>query len=240
MTRKKNMSVLKLTDVWKIYQMGEVKVNALQGIDLEVKRGDFIAIKGPSGSGKSTTMNMVGCLDVPTTGTILLDGTDISTLHESDLAQIRGRKIGFIFQKFNLINTLTALENVMLPMTFQNIPKDMRIRKAKELLKLVDLHERVDHLPSEMSGGQHQRVPVARALANDPDIILADEPTGNLDSKMGKTVMKFLHDLNLKHGKTILLVTHDDELANYAKQIAFLKDGRIEKIYAPKKRLGSK
>lgn len=240
MAKTKDTVVLKLNNVWKIYQMGDVKVNALQGINLEVKRGDFIAIKGPSGSGKSTTMNMVGCLDVPTKGTILLDGIDISTLHESDLAQIRGRKIGFIFQKFNLINTLTALENVMLPMTFQSISKEQRIKKAKELLKLVDLHERTEHLPSEMSGGQQQRVAVARALANDPDIILADEPTGNLDSKMGKSVMKFLHDLNTKHNKTILLVTHDDELANYAKKIAFLKDGKIEKLYAPKKRLGGK
>lgn len=220
-------SILSLKDVWKIYDLGEIKVNALRGASIEVKKGDFIAIKGPSGSGKSTMMNMIGCLDVPSKGVIKLSGIDISTLPESDLAQIRGKKIGFIFQKFNLIPTLSVLENVMLPMTFQSIPRNVRIKKAKELLEMVDLSNRLNHLPNEISGGQQQRVAIARSLANDPDIILADEPTGNLDSKMGKVVMTFLERLNKEYKKTIIMVTHDDNLANFAQKIAILKDGQI-------------
>ncbi|MDD3263854.1 MAG: ABC transporter ATP-binding protein [Candidatus Nanoarchaeia archaeon] len=220
-------NVLSLSEVWKIYDLGEVKVNALRGVNIEVNQGDFIAIKGPSGSGKSTMMNMIGCLDVPSKGTIKLSGIDISTLEESDLAQIRGKKIGFIFQKFNLIPTLTVLENVMLPMMFQGVPKSKRIAKAKELLAMVDLSNRLNHLPNEISGGQQQRVAIARALSNDPEIILADEPTGNLDSKMGVVVMEFLERLNKEFGKTIIMVTHDDNLSKFAKKIAVLKDGQI-------------
>lgn len=223
-----NNAVIELKDVWKIYQMGEVKVEALRGINITVKKGEFVAIQGPSGSGKSTAMNMVGCLDVPSKGKILLDGHDISKLSESALAQIRGKKIGFIFQKFNLINTLSAQENVMLPLTFLDVPEEKRKQISADLLNTVSLNDRMDHKPNELSGGQQQRVAIARALAVDPEILLADEPTGNLDSKSGATVMQFLQDLHAK-GKTIVMVTHDDHLAQYADRIEVLKDGQIVK-----------
>jgi len=222
-------SIIKLDNVWKTYKMGEVEVNALRGLTLDIKRGEFVSIMGPSGSGKSTAVNMVGCLDVPSKGHIFLEHHDISKLEESDLAQIRGKKIGFIFQQFNLINTLTAAENVMLPMTFQGMAREKRMKKAKELLELVELGDRITHHPTELSGGQQQRVAIARALSNDPEVILADEPTGNLDSSTGKTVMEFLTNLNKKEKKTIIMVTHDDDLAKYAKRIEYLKDGRIVK-----------
>ncbi len=207
--------------------MGDNNVHALQGIDLKVEHGEFIAIQGPSGSGKSTAMNLVGCLDTPTRGNVFLDGHDISSLSESDLAQIRGQKIGFIFQKFNLIDALTALENVTLPMTFQGIPEQERLERGEKLLRQFGLGERMDHKPNQLSGGQQQRVAIARALAIDPPVILADEPTGNLDSKTGKEVMEFLRELHKHHNKTIVLVTHDDVLATRADKIAFLKDGKI-------------
>jgi len=219
--------IIQLKKVWKTYKMGEANVHALQGIDLHVYPGEFLAIQGPSGSGKSTAMNLVGCLDVPTKGEVYLDGENIARLTESDLAQIRGRKIGFIFQKFNLIDTLTALENVMLPMTFQGISEGERVKRAEHLLRQFGLGDRMDHKPNQLSGGQQQRVAIARALALDSPVILADEPTGNLDSKTGKEVMEFLRDLNEKHGKTIVLVTHDDVLAHVADRIEFLKDGHI-------------
>lgn len=222
-------TIIKLVDVWKTYKMGEVEVNALQGLNLEVREGEFLAIQGPSGSGKSTAMNLIGCLDIPSKGTIYLGTHDISKLRESDLAQIRGRKIGFIFQQFNLINTLTAMENVMLPMIFQGISENERRKKAKELLTLVELGDRLDHHPKELSGGQQQRVAIARALAVNPEVILADEPTGNLDSKTGVTVIDFLKKLNKEEKKTIVMVTHDDELAKEAQRIEYLKDGQIIK-----------
>jgi putative ABC transport system ATP-binding protein len=222
-----NKPIIEIKDVWKTYVMGDNKVHALRGLTLTVSKGEFVAIQGPSGSGKSTAMNMIGCLDVPTTGIIRLDGKNISELTESTLAQIRGRKIGFIFQKFNLINTLSALENVSLPMIFQGIPESERRKKAIELLKLVDLYDRMDHKPNQLSGGQQQRVAIARALAVDPEVILADEPTGNLDSKTGGTVMTFLQKLHKEQDKTIVMVTHDDKLAHYAERIEFLKDGMI-------------
>ncbi len=209
--------------------MGEVEVPALRGINIEVKKGEFVAIMGPSGSGKSTAMNMVGALDVPTKGHIFLKGHDIATLNESRLAQIRGQTIGFIFQQFNLIPTLTALENVMLPMTFQGQDREERIKRAKKLLDEVDLSDRMDHKPTELSGGQQQRVAIARSLANDPEVILADEPTGNLDSKTGVNVMDFLKDLNKKHCKTIVMVTHDKDTAKHAHRIELLKDGQFVK-----------
>lgn len=221
--------IINLKHVWKTYKMGETYVNALQGISLEVLPGEFLAIQGPSGSGKSTTMNMIGCLDIPTKGEIYLDGQNISRLAESDLAHIRGKKIGFIFQKFNLIETLTALENVMLPMTFQGIPDDERHARAKKLLSQFGLADRIDHKPNQLSGGEQQRVAIARSLATNPQVILADEPTGNLDSKTGREVMLFLRELNEHEGKTIVLVTHDDVLARAADRIAFLKDGTITK-----------
>lgn len=221
--------IIRLEDVWKTYKMGEVEVHALRGLSLEIKKGEFVSIMGPSGSGKSTAVNMVGCLDIPTKGRIFLERKDISHLEESDLAQIRGKKIGFIFQQFNLINTLTALENVMLPMTFQGVPRDKRVKKASELLGMVGLGERMDHRPSELSGGQQQRVAIARAMSNDPEVILADEPTGNLDSATGKMVMEFLTQLNKKEKRTIIMVTHDENLAKSAKRIEYLKDGKIVK-----------
>jgi putative ABC transport system ATP-binding protein len=220
--------IIKLENVWKIYKMGEARVNALQGINLEIKKGEFVSIEGPSGSGKSTAMNMVGALDIPTKGKIFLDGIDISTLAESDLAQIRGKKIGFIFQQFNLLPTLSALENVTLPMIFQGVPKEDRLKRAEDLLTMMDLGDRMHHKPTELSGGQQQRVAIARSLANDPEVILADEPTGNLDSKTGTNVIKFLGDLN-KKGKTIIMVTHDHDIARHAHRMEFLKDGEIVK-----------
>ena len=220
-------SIIKLDNVWKIYEMGEVKVKALQGLNLDVKEGEFLAIMGPSGSGKSTAVNMIGCLDVPTKGKIMLDQHDISKLSESDLAQIRGRKIGFIFQQFNLIPTLTALENVALPIVFQSVDRETRTKRATKLLEIVELGDRMQHKPAELSGGQQQRVAIARALANDPEVILADEPTGNLDSSTGETVMGFLQKLNRKEGKTIIVVTHDNNVAKHADRIEFLKDGKV-------------
>ncbi|MFZ5955076.1 MAG: ABC transporter ATP-binding protein [Nanoarchaeota archaeon] len=219
---------IKLDYITKAYKMGNTTISALGGIDLEIKKGDFMAIVGPSGSGKSTMMNMVGALDVATTGNIFLDNINIEHLQESELAQIRGQKIGFVFQTFNLIPTLTALENVMLPMLFQSIPRQKRIDRAKKLLNDVGLSQRLNHLPGEMSGGQRQRVAIARALANDPDIILADEPTGNLDSKTGEEIIQMFINLN-KEGKTIIIVTHDNELAKRAKKIVRIKDGKIVK-----------
>jgi len=221
--------IIKLDNVWKTYQMGKVKVNALRGLNLEIRNGEFVAIMGPSGSGKSTAVNMVGALDIPTKGKIYLEGHDISKLSESDLAQIRGKKIGFIFQQFNLINTLSALENVALPMVFQGTEKEERDDRARKILEMVDLGDRMNHRPMELSGGQQQRVAIARSLANNPDVILADEPTGNLDSKTGETVMSFLGSLNKKEGKTIIMVTHDINIAKHANRIEFLKDGMIVK-----------
>ncbi|MBI2523283.1 ABC transporter ATP-binding protein [Candidatus Woesearchaeota archaeon] len=221
--------MIKLDDVWKTYRMGNVKVNALRGLDLAIKEGEFVAIMGPSGSGKSTAVNMVGALDMPTKGKIYLENRDISKLSESDLAQIRGKKIGFIFQQFNLINTLSALENVALPMVFQGVSKEERIKRAKNILEMVGLGDRINHKPTELSGGQQQRVAIARALANNPEVVLADEPTGNLDSKTGETVISFLTNLNKKDKKTIILVTHDMNIAKHANRIEFLKDGTIVK-----------
>ncbi len=227
--------VIQLTNVSKYYHMGETVVKALDGISISIEEGDFVAIMGPSGSGKSTAMNLVGSLDLPTGGTIYLDGKDISHLQESELAQIRGRKIGFIFQSFNLIPNLTTKENVMLPMLFQNIDADEREQRAESVLKLVELADRMDHYPNQLSGGQQQRVAIARALANNPEVILADEPTGNLDTKTGAHVMNFLQQLNEK-GTTIIMVTHDPEKAlAHAKTIYWLKDGKVEKVTKKKK-----
>ena len=221
--------VIHLEDVWKTYSMGEVKVHALRAVSLDIRQGEFVAIMGPSGSGKSTMVNMVGCLDIPTKGKIYLDGKDISSLSESDLAMVRGKKIGFIFQQFNLIPALSALENVALPMIFQAVPRETRLSRAKELLTLVDLGDRMNHKPAELSGGQQQRVAIARSLANDPDVILADEPTGNLDTKTGDTVIEFLKQLNKKEKKTVVMVTHDPHLARIAQRITHIKDGQIVK-----------
>ncbi|MBD3361706.1 ATP-binding cassette domain-containing protein [Candidatus Woesearchaeota archaeon] len=221
--------MIQLKDVWKTYNLGEHKVHALRGASLEVFEGEFLAIKGPSGSGKSTMMNLVGCLDIPTKGTIHLDKHNISNLYESDLAQIRGKKIGFIFQKFNLLNNLSALENVTLPLIFQNIPIEKRKKLAADVLNDMGLKDRMNHKPTELSGGEQQRVAIARALAVNPEVILADEPTGNLDSRTGEKIMELLKQLNKKKKKTVVFVTHDDELAEQADRIAYLHDGQIIK-----------
>ena len=220
-------TVIELKDVWKIYQMGEVEVPAIRGVNLKIKEREFVAIIGTSGSGKSTLMNLVRSLDVPTRGKILLDGQDISKMDESDLAQVRGRKIGFIFQQFNLLPNLTAMQNVTVPMIFQNVPKEIRIKRAVELLKKVNLGDRINHRPQQLSGGEQQRVAIARALANDPEIILADEPTGNLDSKTGHMIMKLLRDLDKKEGKTLIVITHDTRIAAVADRKVRLLDGKI-------------
>lgn len=225
-----NQKIIELKNAAKYYTMGENIVKALDGVDIEIEEGDFIAIMGPSGSGKSTGMNLAGSLDLSTKGDIYLDGENIALLEESELAQIRGKKIGFIFQQFNLIPNLTAKENVMLPMLFQNTLQEEREEKAEELLDLLGLKGREDHHPNELSGGQQQRVAIARSLANDPEVILADEPTGNLDSKTEIKIMEFLTKLN-KEGKTIIIVTHAPEIAEeYARKIYWLKDGKIEKV----------
>ena len=222
--------LIELKNVAKYYYMGDNIVKALDDINIIIEKGDFVAIMGPSGSGKSTGMNLTGSLDLATKGEIFLDGINIEQLSESELAQIRGQKIGFIFQSFNLIPNLTALENVTLPMIFQGVDKEERIKKAEKVLEKVGLKDRMDHYPNQLSGGQQQRVAIARALANNPDIILADEPTGNLDTKTGEIVIEFLQKLN-KEGRTIIMVTHDPELAmTHAKTVYWLKDGKIEKV----------
>ena len=224
------VEIIKLENVAKHYEMGDNVVKALDGVDISISKGDFVAIMGPSGSGKSTGMNLTGSLDLPTFGKVYLEGQDISELTESEVAQVRGKTIGFIFQSFNLIPNLTAKENIMLPMMFQGLDKESREDKAEEVLELVDLGDRMDHYPNQLSGGQQQRVAIARALANDPEVILADEPTGNLDTKTGEKVMNFLGKLN-KEGKTIIIVTHDASLAEkHAKKIYWLKDGVVDKV----------
>ncbi len=222
--RKKGDYIIELDNVWKIYKMDSVDVTALKGVNMQIKRGEFFVVLGPSGSGKSTLLNAIGCLDTPTKGTIYLDGQDISKLEESELAQIRGRKIGFVFQTFNLIPSLTALENVALPMIFQGTKRDERARKGRSLLDKVSLSHRINFKPGQLSGGERQRVAIARALINNPEVILADEPTGNLDTKTGREIMELLINLN-KEGKTIIMITHEVELAKHAQRICFLKDG---------------
>lgn len=220
-------TLIELKQVAKYYEMGHDLVKALDGINVKINQGDFVAIVGPSGSGKSTMMNMVGALDLPTKGVVYLDGEDITSFEESHLAQIRGNKIGFVFQTFNLIPTLTAAENIALPMIFQETGKQEREERVEKILKDVSLTHRRNHLPSELSGGERQRVAIGRALANNPEVILADEPTGNLDSKTGTEIMNLFKQLN-KKGKTIILVTHDLNLIKYASKVLKIKDGKLE------------
>ncbi|MBT3438595.1 ABC transporter ATP-binding protein [Candidatus Woesearchaeota archaeon] len=222
-------SVISLKNVWRSYQMGDSVLHAAKQINLEIPKGEFIAIVGPSGAGKSTIMNLIGCLDIPTKGKIFLDNKDISKLKESDLSNIRGKKIGFVFQQFNLLPSLSALENVYLPMSFQNTDRTKGIKKAEQLLKKVGMSHRLHHKPSELSGGERQRVSIARSLANSPEIVLADEPTGNLDTKTGKNVMDLLNEIH-QTGSTVILITHDLHLVKHAERIIFLKDGIIEKM----------
>ena len=212
-------SVIRVEDAWKIYKLGEIEVQAVRGITIDIKKGEFVSIIGKSGSGKSTTLNMVGCLDIPTRGSIYLDGKNIANLSEGTLAKIRGKKIGFIFQTFNLIPSLNITENVMVPMIFQDYSKEEREKRARMLLEEVGLGHRLTHKPSELSGGERQRVAIARALANDPEVILADEPTGNLDTRTGEQILALLQDLNKKNGKTLIIVTHDLYVANKADRV---------------------
>jgi len=222
--------ILHLENVSKIYKMGEVEVHALKEVSVEIKRGDFVAIIGASGSGKSTMMNLIGCLDVPSTGTIWLSNEDISKISESDLASLRGKTVGFIFQQYNLIPSMSAFDNVLLPLEFLEYDEETSALRAKELLNLVGLGNKLHHLPTQLSGGEQQRVSIARSLASNPDIILADEPTGALDSVTGKEVLNMLHRLWKEQGKTIIMVTHDLSLAQYAHTMIELKDGKILRI----------
>lgn len=228
--RKKGEVIIHLKNVSRYYHSGDSVVKAVDGITLSVNRGEFVAVMGPSGSGKSTSMHLIGSLDLPTKGEIYLDGHDISSLHESDLAQVRGKNIGFIFQQFNLIPTLTVRENIMLPMSLQGYSALQREARVNKLLRKLNLSDRANHFPNQISGGQQQRVAIARALANDPEVILADEPTGNLDTKTGQIVMDFLKELN-DEGRTIIMVTHSPELAKeYSDVVYWLKDGKIQKV----------
>lgn len=220
-------TLIAFRNVWKTYQMGEVQVNALKDVNAEFGKGEFTAIIGPSGSGKSTMMNLVGCLDVPSKGEIFLKSENIARLEESDLAALRGKTIGFIFQQYNLIPGMTALENVLLPLEIQEIDDNIAEKRAKELLTLVGLSDKMQNKPTQLSGGQQQRVSIARALASNPEIILADEPTGALDSVTGKEVMTMLYRLWKENGKTVIMVTHDMHLAKYAQRHIELKDGII-------------
>jgi len=219
--------LIKLENVWKIYQLGKVELTVLKEMNFEINRGSFVSIIGPSGSGKSTLLNIIGCLDIPTKGKIFLDGQDIQKLSEDELAKIRGKKIGFVFQQFNLLPNLTAIENVVLPMVFQKIPEEKRFGRAKKLLEMVGLGERIFHKPAELSGGEQQRVAIARALANNPEMLITDEPTGNLDSKSGEMIMEILKELYQKGERTIIVVTHDLQIASFSKEIVHIKDGQI-------------
>jgi len=221
------MALIEIKNAIKTYVTGEDSFNALDDVSLSVEEGEFVAIMGASGSGKSTCMNMLGTLDKPNSGSYFLDGIDVLNLSSEKLADIRNIKIGFVFQGFNLISRTTALENVELPMIYKGIPADERKKRAREMLKIVGLEQREDHMPNQMSGGQQQRVAIARALVNDAPIILADEPTGNLDTKTSIEIMEFFVNLNKDTGKTIILVTHEPDIAEYCKRIVRFKDGKI-------------
>ncbi|MBP7799639.1 MAG: ABC transporter ATP-binding protein [Thermoanaerobaculaceae bacterium] len=218
--------MIEIRDLRKVYEMGDTQVRALDGVSVDVERGDFLAIMGPSGSGKSTLMNLIGCLDSPSSGTYRLNTQEVSTLDDDELARIRNREIGFVFQTFNLLARTSALENVEVPLIYAGVSRAERQRKAKEMLERVGLADRMHHQPSELSGGQRQRVAVARALVNSPSILLADEPTGNLDSKTGEEIMALFAQLN-REGNTIILVTHEEDIAAHARKRIRLRDGKI-------------
>jgi len=220
------LNIIELDDVWKVYKMGEVEVPALKGLSLKVKSGEFLALMGPSGSGKSTAMNMIGCLDIPSKGRVLLEGQDIAILTELELSRIRGKKIGFVFQSHNLYPTLTALENVQLPMRIHEFSEAEIWDRSEELLQLVGLSDRANHYPSQLSGGQSQRVAIARALSTNPHLLLADEPTGNLDTEAGKEVLDIFAHLNAQ-GVTVVMITHDQKIAARANKIVRMIDGTL-------------
>ena len=230
-----NQQVIRMEDAHKYYDLGENKVHALRGVSVEIARGEFVAIMGASGSGKSTFMNLLGCLDKPSSGRYLLEGTDVSQLDKKALAAIRNRKLGFVFQGFNLLSRTTALENVELPTLYARLPKEERLQRAKEALQLVGLGDRMEHFPSQLSGGQQQRVAIARALVNRPSILLADEPTGNLDSRTSVEIMQIFQTLN-EGGLTIVLVTHEPDIARFAKRTIVFRDGKIRRDEPVKER----
>jgi putative ABC transport system ATP-binding protein len=220
-------SLIKITNIKRDFALGNETVYVLKGIDLEIKKGEYVALMGPSGSGKSTLMNLLGCLDTPTSGNYILNGKDVSQMKDDELAEIRNKEIGFIFQTFNLLPRTTALDNVALPMIYAGYSKSERNARATEVLKQVNLADRMDHQPNQLSGGQRQRVAIARALVNKPSIILADEPTGNLDSKTSEEIMALLEEIH-KGGNTIIVVTHEEDIAAHAKRIIRMRDGMIE------------
>jgi putative ABC transport system ATP-binding protein len=222
-----NDSLIHAEDLWRTYQMGAEEIHALQGVTFTVERGEYVAIMGPSGSGKSTLMNLIGCLDTPTRGTYVLRGKVVSKMNDDELAAIRNREIGFVFQTFNLLPRATALHNVELPLVYAGVPKEERLQQARRALDMVDLGSRVTHKPNELSGGQRQRVAIARALVMQPSILLADEPTGNLDSATGEEIMRLFEKLH-HEGHTIILVTHERDVADHARRTIHLRDGRIE------------
>jgi putative ABC transport system ATP-binding protein len=230
-------ATIRLENVSKTYNLGEVQVHALRGVSLEISAGEFVAVMGASGSGKSTLMNILGCLDRPTRGRYLLDGSDVSGLTKRDLAKIRNRKIGFVFQQFNLLARTSALENVELPTIYAGIPPAERAARAQQALERVGLAERADHFPSQLSGGQQQRVAIARGLVNNPSILLADEPTGNLDSRTSVEIMDIFQRLNQEHGLTVVIVTHEPDIARYVKRALEFRDGKLRTDVLIKDRL---
>jgi putative ABC transport system ATP-binding protein len=225
---KRDNIVIRTYDLWKTYIMGDQEINAVSGVDLEIRRGEYLAIMGPSGSGKSTLMNLIGCLDSPTKGEYYINGNLVSEMDDDELARIRNKEIGFVFQTFNLLPRATALHNVELPLIYAGVPAQERIERAKQALRIVDLEPRMYHKPNELSGGQRQRVAVARALVNNPSILLADEPTGNLDSATSADIMALFERL-YQQGNTIVLVTHERDIAEYAHRIVTIRDGKIHK-----------
>jgi len=227
--------MIKVTNISKVYKTGEIEVAALDDVSFEIRKGEFVAIMGPSGSGKSTLMHILGALDSPTRGKYLLDGKDIGSLGEDQLAEIRNRKIGFVFQAFNLLPRTTALKNVCLPMIYAGVSKNKRLSRAKKYLRILGLADRVGHTSNQLSGGQQQRVAIARALSMNPSILLADEPTGNIATKQGKEIMKVFQGLN-NEGHTIVMITHESHIADYAKRIIYLRDGKIIKEAIKKKK----
>lgn len=220
--------MIKVNNISKIYKTGEVEVVALDNVSFEIKKGEFVAIMGPSGSGKSTLMHILGALDLPTSGKYLLDGEDIGKLSDDQLAEIRNKKIGFVFQSFNLLPRTTALRNASIPMIFAGIPKKKRLNRAKKYLRMVGLEDRLNHTPNQLSGGEQQRVAIARAMSMNPSILLADEPTGNIATTQGEEIMKIFHNLN-KQGHTIVMITHEAPIAEHAKRIIYLRDGKVVK-----------